>query len=66
VFIVRALHTVVGDRLGTITRSPEARFSRACVAAFTLAGKTSSPDKAIQAYADSLNDSPPETRTIRP
>jgi hypothetical protein len=55
--IVRAVSTVAGHRLGAVSWSDGTPFRRACVAAFALAGRHASPDRAIQHYRKTLNDS---------
>jgi hypothetical protein len=49
-WIVRVVASVVGDKLGVVTKYPDSKFRRACVEAFALAGRTGSPDRAIEAF----------------
>lgn len=47
--LVNAVVVIAGQKLGKITTWPESPFRRACVAAFQLAGVSTSPDNAIKA-----------------
>lgn len=54
--LVRELATIAAGRLGTPTKWPESPFYKACVAMFTLAGRPTAPDRAIDRYLEGLGD----------
>lgn len=57
-WIVRVVASVVGDKLGAVTKYPGSKFHRACVAAFALAGRAGSPDRAIEAFLEKSERQP--------
>jgi len=64
--IVRVVAEVCGRRLGKVTTWEEGPFRRACVAAFSIAGLPTSPDKAIAAYAAEVDDSQMKSDSLGP